>query len=203
MITPNLAGLGRSPWGLCEEHAVGLLVASVADERCVGELVAAAYMQILEEVLASLTGSGVLAGIRARQRLKKDQDCPFCALDHPLPKVGDSRMHKLQTLLQASELFWTPFACPRCLDTNRGSLCREHLQSALPFAPLPSVRASLGGIGRRLIAYSRALQDDVPSGPGDEERAGLFAAIGWCAGWRALAAVWRSDLDDGADDGNG
>lgn len=187
-------------WGLCEEHAFGLLIAVVRDER-LSYPTAVLYVELLERALAAMTAGGPLAGLQVRRKLKTTGICPMCrpgVAEHAgrsgSPGGGDeATTGPLRDLLRRSQGYWRPLACPRCLGIHEGTLCREHLRAALPFASLADARAGLGNIARKLIAYSRSFRDGGSSGPTVEERAGLVAAIGWCAGWRELATVISSD----------
>jgi hypothetical protein len=186
-------------WGLCARHAYGLLLAAAVDERRLGYATAVLYVDLLEQALAAMTTTGALAALRARSRLRTRGVCPICSsglatdIDRadgaPLAGAGE-----LRELMQASRGEWSPLACPECLGTKGGTLCREHLRTALPLASLAEARASVGNMVRKLIAYSRSFRGEGDPGPTDGERAGLVAALGWCAGWGELAAVVSPDL---------
>jgi hypothetical protein len=200
----------HASWGFCGRHSRSLLSVEARSESRLGFLSALVYVDLLEQALTALTVHGPLAGFHARSSLRSRGQCPLCVTgvepDTESLTSGETGLvpnpalsAAFGALVAESRPYWLPFACPKCLRTGKGTLCREHLRTTLPGASLPEARASLGALARSLIAYSRSFLEGGARRATAEERAGLMAAVGWCVGWREiLAASYGHEAGDGS-----
>ena len=191
-------------WGFCERHAFGLLTVSASIPRSGLNTAATLYLHTSANAITVLDRHplGRAGGLRL---LRNPEQCPMCELGVNQDSRGlihrewlalPNSLARLGSLLNATDEYWRPTACPDCGGSGAGVFCRRHFIERLPDdeasldrAELTVQRSFLEACRRSLEQYLLTFDPDGIGAVTGEGIAALIAAAGWCSGWEKLLHV--------------
>jgi hypothetical protein len=101
-------------------------------------------------------------------------------------------VENLRALLVETRPHWQHAMCGPCSGSPSALRCRLHLLQDLRYMSATKIGAQLQLLidtqGHREV-YDRSFVWEHRNSAGPEDRAALFAAVGWLSGWRAALAL--------------
>jgi hypothetical protein len=202
MISETWNALLRG-YGFCERHAwIHINVEmSFRHEYLLGPTIL--YAGLIGKSLHAISAPHTIRLRSAIRQLQAAGPCFLCALNAKTASGGacsQARLDRgrdnsrLRNFARKLEPMWRSSLCPDCSgqesDGGAPDRCRHHLLAAMKARTPVDIVAQknmLQDLSERVARYQRSFSAGAPEA-GDEDRAALIAAIGWCSGWRPLLA---------------
>ncbi len=197
IMEPHVRSRLRRAWGMCERHAWGALAVEAAFRSDFLHGPALLYEDLMRRALVALELKGQWRAARLARRLRPAGPCHMCEMGLGSASRGMARPEliergrdtgSLRVFAGRTRAYWWKTVCGQCLGDGSSPRCRPHLLEVVSgggTVALTSHRALVERILKHLTVYARSFRWECRNTEGDEDRAALLSAVGWCSGWPA------------------
>ena len=198
----------RRSWGMCSRHGAAWLIVESAFRGRYLHGPALLYDDLMQSAKNEFPKHGPWLHRRLAWRLHASRRCYLCDLGASPVASGFIREDRLRkgrdtrpwrSFLTETRRFWKSDVCGICARNGLRlpGRCRRHLCADIVAGrhlDLPDQKERVERTAARLRRYADSFGWEMRGTATSEDRAGLVAAIGWCAGWSELLALDRAPV---------
>lgn len=209
IMEPDVRRRLHDGWGMCPRHAFAYLSVEATFRHQFMHGPAILYADLVSRGLAAFRIRGPGRNARIGERLRSKGPCHMCELGYGPDSTGFVRRDRLALaretrswleFLIGTRQGWNGWVCGRCAGAPTLVRCRPHLVEELSghvATEMELQRKVLEALAGHLSRYERSFMWDFRGTAGEDDRAALVGAVGWCTGWRpfldALVSARASD----------